>query len=46
MASRIVLAALSIMFGIAVIGATATTIRQLNLASVHGQSAIRTTHPS
>jgi len=40
MAPRIVLAALSLMSGIAVIGATATTLRQLDLASVHRQSAI------
>jgi hypothetical protein len=51
MAPRIVLAALSIAFGIAVVGATVTTVRQLNLQTWHsadGQShaAIRTNHPS
>jgi hypothetical protein len=51
MAPRIVLAALSIAFGIAVVGAAVTTVRQLNLQSWHsadGQShaAIRTNHPS
>ena len=35
MAPRIVLAALSIAFGIAVVGAAVTTVRQLNLPSWH-----------
>jgi hypothetical protein len=41
MAPRIVLAALSIAFGIAVVGAAVTTVRQLNLQTWHsadGQS--------
>ena len=51
MVPPIVLAALSIAFGIAVVGAAVTTVRQLNLQSWHstdGQSdaAIRTNHPS
>jgi hypothetical protein len=51
MAPRIVLAALSIAFGIAVLGAAVTTIRQLDLLTWHsaeGQSraAIRTNQPS
>jgi hypothetical protein len=51
MAPRIVLAALSIAFGIAVVGAVVTTVRQLNLQTWHsadGQSyaATRTNYPS
>jgi hypothetical protein len=41
MAPRIVLAVLSIAFGIAVVGAAVTTVRQLNLQTWHsagGQS--------
>ncbi len=39
MAPRLVLAALSIAFGIAVIGATVTTVRQLNLQTWHSTDA-------
>jgi hypothetical protein len=52
MAPRIVLATLPIAFGIAVVDATATTVRQLNLQtrwhSADGQyhAATRTNHPS
>jgi hypothetical protein len=51
MAPRIVLMALSIAFGITVVGATVTAVRQLNLQtwqSADGQShaATRTNHPS
>lgn len=51
MAPRVVLAALSIAFGFAVVGATVTTVRQLNLQTWHSadglsRAATRTNHPS
>jgi hypothetical protein len=51
MAPRIALVALSIAFGVAFIGATVATVRQLNLQTWHspdGQhhAATRTNHPS
>jgi hypothetical protein len=47
MAPRIVLAALSIAFGIALVGATVTTVRQLKLQKWHfadAQAEARTNH--
>jgi hypothetical protein len=51
MAPRIALVALSIAFGVPFVGATVTTVRQLNLQAWHsgdGQhyAATRTNHPS
>jgi hypothetical protein len=51
MAPRIALVALAIVFGIAAVAATVTTVRQLNLQTWHsadGKSyaATRTNHPS